>query len=65
MRILLSDTQANFEKFGERVAQLTDGVQNTKIKMDRIETLWAEERGKMSLEIFDLGKLEKRADASM
>lgn len=57
MRILLSDTQANFEKFGLNVAKLTDGVKETKAKMDAIAAMWVEEREKLGGDVVHLGSL--------
>lgn len=48
MRILLSDTQANSEKFGERVQTLAGRVDGTMLKISAIPTLWEEDREKSS-----------------
>jgi len=57
MRILLSDTQANFEKFGERVVKLSAGVEETKGKMDVIGRMWEDDREKLGGEMVELGAL--------
>jgi hypothetical protein len=56
MRLLLHDTQANLEKFSERVDRLTGGVEETKREVDLVKRLWEGEREKSQAEIVDLGE---------
>jgi hypothetical protein len=56
MRLLLHDTQANLEKFSERVDKLTGGVQETRREVDLVKRLWEGERDKSHAEIADLGQ---------
>jgi hypothetical protein len=56
MRLLLHDTQANLEKFSERVDKLTTGVQATKDEMDAIKNLWDVENEKAHGQISDLSE---------
>jgi hypothetical protein len=56
MRLLLHDTQANLEKFSERVDKLTVGVEETKREVDLVRRLWEGEREKTQTEIVNLGE---------
>jgi hypothetical protein len=56
MRVLLSDTQVNFERFGERVGRLIDGVEETRLKMDVMKGMCEEERERMGGLVGDLGE---------
>ena len=60
MRLLLHDTQANFEKFSSKVDNLITGVQATKLEVDAMKKLWDVENDKMQTEISDLGECRSR-----
>jgi hypothetical protein len=57
MRILLHDTQANLEKFSERVDKLASGVGETKGEMVTMQQLFQEDREKLVGQTVDLGEL--------
>jgi hypothetical protein len=57
MRILLHDTQANLEKFSERIDKMTNGVSETKREMMTMQKLFQEDQEKLVGQIVDLGKL--------
>lgn len=55
MRILLHDTQAQFEKFSERVVKLTDGVEGAKREVTTMQKLFEREHEHLMEEVVDLG----------
>ena len=57
MRILLHDTQANLEKFSERVDKLASGVSETKTEMVTMQKLFQEDHEQLVGQIVDLGGL--------
>jgi hypothetical protein len=57
MRILLHDTQANLEKFGEHVQRLVEGVKETKHEIKTTSTLFERDRETLVGDITDLGEL--------
>ncbi|KAF8199107.1 hypothetical protein BJ912DRAFT_1020382 [Pholiota molesta] len=54
MRILLHDTQANLEKFGEHVQRLVEGVKETKHEIKTTNTLFERDRETLVGDITDL-----------
>ncbi|KAJ3502833.1 hypothetical protein NLJ89_g8707 [Agrocybe chaxingu] len=54
MRVLLHDTQANFEKFTDHVAKLTDGIKETKHEMKVVHSLFERDRESLMGDIIDL-----------
>lgn len=57
VRILLHDTQANVEKFSERVGQLIANVVDTKQELLDVKKAVKNEQERFSTEVYDLGKL--------
>jgi hypothetical protein len=57
MRLLLHDTQANLEKFSERVDKLAGGVSETKGEMVTMQKLFQEDHEKLVGQTVDLGEL--------
>lgn len=55
MRILLHDTQVQFEKFSERVVRLTDDVDKTKREISTMQKLFEREHESLIEEVVDLG----------
>jgi hypothetical protein len=55
MRLLLHDTQANFEKFSERVDKLTTGVEDAKKEIILVKQLFQQEHEQLDTDIVDLG----------
>ncbi|KZT07381.1 uncharacterized protein LAESUDRAFT_651432 [Laetiporus sulphureus 93-53] len=47
LRILLHDSQANLEKFSERVTQLTGGVESTRRQISTVHELFQRDREKL------------------
>lgn len=56
MRILLHDTQANLEKFSNRVDKLADGIHESKQEIMMVHKMFQEEHDKLSGENIDLGE---------
>ena len=54
--MLLHDTQANLEKFSERVDKLTCGVSETKREMVTVQQLFQEDHEKLVGHTVDLGE---------
>ncbi|KAL6299542.1 hypothetical protein BKA93DRAFT_742214 [Sparassis latifolia] len=54
MRILLHDTQANLEKFSDRVAKLTIGVHDTKREIVTMQKLFEQDHEKLLEETVNL-----------
>ncbi|THH27789.1 hypothetical protein EUX98_g6389 [Antrodiella citrinella] len=54
IRILLHDTQAQFEKFSERVVKLTDGVEGAKREVSTMQKLFEREHESLLQELVDL-----------
>ncbi|KAJ6628909.1 hypothetical protein B0H10DRAFT_1868714 [Mycena sp. CBHHK59/15] len=54
MRILLHDTQANFEKFSARVDALTTGMDDAKREIVTVKNLFQEEHDLLTTEVVDL-----------
>jgi hypothetical protein len=57
MRILLHDTQANFEKFSTRVDTLTSGIDEAKREIVVVKDLFQGAQESLTTDIVDLGKL--------
>jgi hypothetical protein len=55
MRVLLHDTQANFEKFSLHVGKLIDGVNETKHEIKTTNDLFERDRQSLVGDIIDLG----------
>ena len=55
MRVLLHDTQANFEKFAIHVGKLIDGVNETKHEIKTTNDLFERDRETLMGDIIDLG----------
>ena len=55
MRVLLHDTQANFEKFALHVGKLIDGVNETKHEIKTTNDLFERDRQSLVGDIIDLG----------
>ena len=55
MRVLLHDTQANFEKFAVHVGKLIDGVNETKHEIKTTNDLFERDRQTLVGDIIDLG----------
>lgn len=55
MRVLLHDTQANFEKFAIHVGKLIDGVNETKYEIKTTNDLFERDRQTLMGDIIDLG----------
>lgn len=56
MRVLLHDTQANFEKFSARVDILITGMEEAKREVQQVHTLFERDRDSLSGDIIDIGK---------
>jgi len=56
MRILLHDTQANFEKFTTHVGTLFESIQETKNELKTTYSLFERDRETLMGDIIDLGK---------
>ncbi|KAK7061958.1 hypothetical protein R3P38DRAFT_2832540 [Favolaschia claudopus] len=54
MRILLHDTQTNFEKFSARVERLTSGIDDTKRELVIVKDLFQGAQESLTLDIVDL-----------
>ncbi|TRM55976.1 hypothetical protein BD626DRAFT_576215 [Schizophyllum amplum] len=54
MRMLLHDTQANFESFSSRVDKLLDAVENTKSEMEDMKQMMRAERESTASDMIDL-----------
>ncbi|KAJ7653470.1 hypothetical protein B0H17DRAFT_395341 [Mycena rosella] len=54
MRILLHDTQANFEKFSTKVDTLTSGINEAKREIVIVKDLFQRERESLTLDVVDL-----------
>jgi hypothetical protein len=63
MRILLHDTQANLEKFSERVDKLACGVGETRREMVTMQQLFQEDHEKIVGQTVDLGGFLGRHEA--
>lgn len=57
MRMLLHDTQANFEKFSGRIDLMTNCIESTKREIVTVKSLFEEQNEKLSMEIIDLGNV--------
>ena len=57
MRVLLHDTQANFEKFARHVGKLIDGVNETKHEIKTTNDLFERDRQTLVGDIIDLGTI--------
>ena len=55
MRVLLHDTQMNFERFSEQVESLVKDVQKTEQGIKTTNTLFEKEHDKLMGDIIDLG----------
>lgn len=55
MRILLHDTQANFEKFSSRVDNLVGCIEETKREIAAVNTLFQRERETLVGDVVELG----------
>lgn len=55
MRVLLHDTQANFEKFTTQVEKLFETIQETKNELKTIHSLFQRDRETLTGDIVDLG----------
>ena len=55
MRVLLHDTQANFEKFTIHVEKLLDGIKETKQHIITTTSLFEHDRESLMGDIIDLG----------
>ena len=55
MRVLLHDTQANFEKFAKHVGQLLHEVKETHTEMKTTHSLFERDRESLVGDILDLG----------
>ncbi|EEB97985.1 hypothetical protein MPER_02591 [Moniliophthora perniciosa FA553] len=53
-RILLHDTQANLQKFSERVEKMTQNVENTRREISTVKTLFQDEHEALVGEMVDL-----------
>ncbi|KAL0955125.1 hypothetical protein HGRIS_004038 [Hohenbuehelia grisea] len=60
VRMLLHDTQANFEKFSARVDALAAGFHSAKDDVVLVKTLFEEQNDKLSVEIVDLVNRSQR-----
>jgi hypothetical protein len=60
MRVLLHDTQANFEKFAIHVGKLIDGVNETKHEIKTTNDLFERDRQTLVGDIIDLGMFVSR-----
>ena len=56
MRILLHDTQANFEKFTSHVGKLLESIQETKNELKTMHSCFQHDRENLMGDIVDLGK---------
>ncbi|KAJ7639078.1 hypothetical protein FB45DRAFT_741254, partial [Roridomyces roridus] len=54
MRILLHDTQANFEKFSTKVDTLTSGIDDTKRELLIVRDLFQKEHESLTMDFVDL-----------
>ncbi|KAJ6490312.1 hypothetical protein C8R47DRAFT_465018 [Mycena vitilis] len=54
MRILLHDTQANFERFSTRVDTLTEGIEEAKRDIVMVKDLFQGAQERLTLDIVDL-----------
>ncbi|KAH9479688.1 hypothetical protein JR316_0008283 [Psilocybe cubensis] len=54
MRVLLHDTQANFEKFGKHVGQLFEEIKESKAEIKSIHSLFDKDRESLMGDIVDL-----------
>ncbi|KAJ7180361.1 hypothetical protein C8R43DRAFT_1056544 [Mycena crocata] len=54
MRILLHDTQANFEKFSVKVDTLTSGIDQAKREIGIVKDLFQADRESLTLDVVDL-----------
>lgn len=59
MRILLHDTQANFERFSIKVDTLTSGMDEAKREIVIVKNLFEGAQESLTSDIVDLGKLPK------
>jgi hypothetical protein len=55
MRVLLHDTQANFERFSTQVGKLFETIQGTKNELTTMQTLFQRDRETLTSDIVDLG----------
>ena len=60
MRVLLHDTQANFENFSTHVESLLDGVKETKQQIMTTNSLFERDRESLMGDIIDLGMYRKK-----
>ncbi|KAF4593153.1 hypothetical protein EYR38_008863 [Pleurotus pulmonarius] len=60
MRMLLHDTQANFEKFSGRIDLMTNCIESTKQEIVTVKSLFEEQNEKLSMEIIDLVNRSQR-----
>ncbi|KAF7430686.1 hypothetical protein PC9H_006397 [Pleurotus ostreatus] len=60
MRMLLHDTQANFEKFSGRIDLMTNCIESTKREIVTVKSLFEEQNEKLSMEIIDLVNRSQR-----
>jgi hypothetical protein len=56
VRILLHDTQRNFEKFSETIEGLTEGIRKTKEEIVNVKKMFEKEHECVSEDIFNLGE---------
>ncbi len=56
MRVLLHDTQANFEKFSNHVGRLLESIQETKNDLKTMHSVFERDRETLTSDIVDLGK---------
>lgn len=56
IRILLHDTQANFETFSARMDKMAEGVDKAKSEIVTVKTLFQVEHETLSNEVYDLGE---------
>ena len=56
MRMLLHDTQANFEKFSSRIDTVASTIEATKHEIATMKSLFDEQSEKLSMEMVDLGE---------
>jgi hypothetical protein len=55
MRVLLHDTQVNFEKFSIHTGKLFETIQETKNELQTLQSLFQHDRETLTGEILDLG----------
>ena len=55
MRILLHDTQANFEKFSEKTGEITASIERTNQEMVQMKMMFEKEHQAVVDDIYNLG----------